>query len=298
MNAATAGIGLCLKDILFLTDLSEPSEAAMPFAIAIAREYGATIHALHVQTPEYYAYATPESAAVALEVEDELARKAKHILDLRLGSVPHDVAVVRDTRVWPAVEEAIGNCEADLIVLGTHGRTGPRKLLLGSVAEEILRRAEVPVLTVGPCVNGEITPRAQFGSILFPTDFTASSLAAAPFAVLLAAKNHSRLIVYHALHEAKEATSAGEMELRVTRAMRDLNCVALRGTEGCERKAIVGSGEPAEQILQVAKEQRADLIVLGVRDVGGHTGLTTRLSRAIASKVIAGACCPVLTVRA
>jgi nucleotide-binding universal stress UspA family protein len=300
MKAATAVASRSrdIKDILFLTDCSEPSEAAMPFAIALAREYGGTVHALHVQMPEFYAYSTPEGAAVLRQTEGEIARNLARDIDTSLSGVPHDVTVTRDIGVWSAAEDVIRNSAPDLIVLGTHGRTGPRRLVLGSVAEEILRRSDVPVLTVGPYVNSETTPTARFSSILFPTDFTAESLAAEPFAVSFAARNHGRLIVYHAVPEARDEHSADGMTMRINRAKLDLECVAREGTAGCERHVIVGCGEPAEQILKAADENCVDLIVLGVRDVSGPTGLATRISRAVANKVIANARCPVLTVRA
>ena len=300
MKAATATLSrsTSIKDILFLTDFSEPSEAAMPFAIGLAREYGAVVHALHVETPEFYAYSTPEGAAALREAQEEIARNLRRDLDTNLSGIAHDVTVTRESNVWTAVEDVIYNTSPDLIVLGTRGRTGPRRLILGSVAEEILRRSEVPVLTVGPRVSSEITPTARFSCVLFPTDFTPESLAAEPFAVSFAAKNYGRLIVYHAMPEPADQKSADSMTMRINRARLDLECIARQSVDGCERRVIVGCGDPANEILKVADENGVDLIVLGVRDASGSTTLATRVSRAIANKVIANARCPVLTVRA
>lgn len=286
-----------IKDILFLTDFSEPSEAAMPFATSIAREYGGTVHALHVQTPEFYAYSTPESAAVLRETEEEISRSRRRDLDTRLSGIPHDVTVARDIGVWTAAEEIIRDVQPDLIVLGTHGRTGPRRLVLGSVAEDILRRSTIPVLTVGPYVSTDITPTGRFDCILFPTDFTPESLAAEPFAVSLAARTYGRLIVYHAIPEPRDEQSADSMTARINRAKLDLEFVAREGTDGCQRQVIVSCGDAADEILKVAHEHSADLIVLGVRNVSGSTNVATRISRAVANKVIANAHCPVLSVR-
>ena len=287
-----------IKDVLFLTDFSESSAAAMPFAIGLAREYSAAVHALHVETPEFYAYSTPEGAAALRDAEEAVARNLRRDLDASLTGIPHDVTVTGDSNVWSAVEDVIYNTMPDLIVLGTRGRAGPRRLVLGSIAEEILRRSEVPILTVGPCVSSDLTSTARFSCILFPTDFTPESLAAEPFAVSLAAKNYGRLIVYHALPEPSDQKSADNMTMRINRAKLDLECVARQGIDGCERQVIVGCGDPANEIVEVAAENSTDLIVLGVRDVSGSTTLATRVSRAIANKVIANAHCPVLTVRA
>ncbi|PYU57045.1 MAG: hypothetical protein DMG55_21665 [Acidobacteria bacterium] len=149
MSAIETGVRLALKNILLLTDFSEPSELAVPFAIAIAREYESKVYAMHVLTPVSLAYATPELAAAAIEGLEEGARAGMQRVDAQLVGVPHETMLVRAESVWSPVEQALSECEVDLVILGTHGRTGAMKLLLGSVAEEIFRRAGVPVLTIG-----------------------------------------------------------------------------------------------------------------------------------------------------
>src|SRR5690348_5247441 len=91
MNTLNVGARVTLKNVLFLTDFSEPSEAALPFAIAIAREYGARLHALHVLTPEPYVYSTPEAIAAAMEAQDEKAQMDMQGLEAQLAGVPHNV---------------------------------------------------------------------------------------------------------------------------------------------------------------------------------------------------------------
>ena len=107
-------------------------------------------------------------------------------VESQFAGLSHDAAVVRSVGIWPALEKAISDCNADMIVLGTHGRTGAQKVLLGSAAEEIFRRARVPVLTIGPSVRKNIHNGAHFNRVLFATDFTPESLAAAPYAVSFA----------------------------------------------------------------------------------------------------------------
>ena len=176
MKAVDTGTRVNLKSILFLTDFSQPSEAALPFAIAIAREFAATIHALHVLIPQPYLYMTPQTIPVAIEAQEENAQAEMQRVEAQLTGVPHDVTVVRGVDIWSALEHAIARCSADLIVLGTHGRTGAEKLLLGSAAEEIFRQARVPVLTIGPAVRNGIHNAARFNRVLFATDFSAESL--------------------------------------------------------------------------------------------------------------------------
>ena len=113
-----------LRNILYPTDFSEPSEMALPFATALARRYGASVHALNVITPNAFAASTPELAGMALETEREMAFESLRQLDSQLAGLNHETIVERALSVWDGVSQAIEDCSADIIVLGTHGRTG------------------------------------------------------------------------------------------------------------------------------------------------------------------------------
>jgi nucleotide-binding universal stress UspA family protein len=298
MKTTETGTRLTLKNILFLTDFSEPSEAALPFAVAMAREYGATIHALHVLTPAAYSNSRPEVCFVAMEAEEETAQSEIERVDARLTGLAHESIVVRGFAVWPTLEQAMENCSADLIVLGTHGRTGAQKFLLGSVAEEIFRRSSVPVLTIGPHVHSGTHNGAKFHRVLFATDFTPESLAAAPYALSLAQENKARLLLLHVVrdHEQRKEEALGESS--VANILYKLNDLVPNEAElWCRPETVVEFGDPAERILGAANERGADLIVLGVRGAPGHLGAATHLERTTAHKVVAHAGCPVLTVR-
>lgn len=287
---------ISLKNILYLTDFSEPSEAALPFAAAIAREYGAMVRALHVLTPAPYVYTTPELTAAAIEGQEEGAQTEMRKVESQLTGLPHETILERGIAVWPTLERAIKDYHIDLIVLGTHGRTGAQKFLLGSVAEEIFRRSSVPVLTIGPLVRSGVHNGAQFHRVLFATDFTPESLAAAPYAVSLAQENQARLDLLHIIREPEVTEIRGAAS--VANAMHQLHELVPKDAElWCRPEAVVQYGSPAERILEAAKERGADLIVLGVRSAAGHLGAATHLERATAHKVVAHAACPVLTVR-
>jgi nucleotide-binding universal stress UspA family protein len=264
----------------------------------MAREYGATIHALHVLTPAAYSNSRPEVCFVAMEAEEETAQSDIERVDARLTGLAHESMVVRGFAVWPTLEQAMENCSADLIVLGTHGRTGAQKFLLGSVAEEIFRRSSVPVLTIGPHVHSGTHNGAKFHNVLFATDFTPESLAAAPYALSLAQGNKARLLLLHVVrdHEQRKEEAFGESS--VANIMYKLNDLVPNGAElWCHPETVVEFGDPAERILGAAKIRGADLIVLGVRGAAGHLGAATHLERTTAHKVVAHAGCPVLTVR-
>jgi nucleotide-binding universal stress UspA family protein len=298
MRAIEAGVRLTLKNILLLTDFCEPSELAVPFATAIAREYESKVYAMHVLTPVPLAYAAPESAAAAIEGLEEGAQAGMQRLDAQLVGVPHEMMLVRAESVWSPVEQVLGESEIALVILGTHGRTGATKLLLGSVAEEIFRRASVPVLTIGPSVRKGIHSGGQFRRVLFATDFTKEAQAAAPYAISMAQENQARLLLLHVLRDPDFNTRKRTEEDSVANAMHQLyELIPAEAEVWCRPEATVRFGNPAERILEAATELEADLIVLGVRDAAGHLGAATRLERTTAHKVVAHAPCPVLTVR-
>lgn len=145
------------KSILVPTDFSEPAEQATEMAISLALEFDSKLTLLHVHsTPTYYGY----GEGLSWPFED-LAREAKKALDGALGKLKER---------YPRAESILGSGSpseqilslgkdrgVDLIVMGTHGRRGLKHVLLGSVAEKIVRRSPVPVLTVGPR-SGEAKP--------------------------------------------------------------------------------------------------------------------------------------------
>jgi nucleotide-binding universal stress UspA family protein len=298
MSAIATGTRVTLKNILFLTDFSEPSEVAIPFAIAIAREYGAKVYALYVLTPVPLAYATPQSTAAVIEGFEEDAQAEMQRVDSQLVGVPHEALIVRGESVWSSVDKILSDREMDLVILGTHGRTGAMKLLLGSVAEEIFRRASVPVLTIGPSVRKAAHSGGRFYRVLFPTDFTPEAQGAAPYAVSMAQENQARLLLLHVMRDPalKGTDKAGQDS--VANVMHQLYELVPQAAElWCRPEATVRFGNPSERILEVAVQHDADLIVLGVRDAAGRLGAATHLERTTAHRVVAHAACPVLTVR-
>ncbi|MGA8145526.1 MAG: universal stress protein [Candidatus Acidiferrales bacterium] len=300
MTIVQSSSRIALKSILFLTDFSEPSEAALPFAAAIARGYGAKVYALNVFMPAPYIYTTPELSAAAIEAEEENAKVEMRRVEASFAGLPHELIVERGIGVWHAVQQVMREHAIDLVVLGTHGRTGAEKLLLGSVAEEIFRLSPVPVLTIGPGVRNGAHSGGRFHRVLFATDFSADSVAAAPFAASLAQENHARLILLHVMRhpETRNREEENRFELSVAEAIHQLYEALPKDMElDYPPEVAVEYGEPAERILAASKDRRADLIVLGVRDAAGHIGAATHLERATAHKVVAHAQCPVLTVR-
>jgi nucleotide-binding universal stress UspA family protein len=295
--SATAAIpnSVQLKQILYLTDFSRASEAALPVALGVARSHGSTIHVLHVITAPLETY--PES----LKADREIAEGEMKTVDVRLRGVTHDTSVTHAFDLWSGIERFIAEHGIDLVVIGTHGRTGAERLLLGSAADEIFRRSPVPVMTVGPDVKHEPADNGALDRILFATDFSPRSAAALPFAIALAKENHSRLLLLHALSKQRGTGdgNGGNRELSVAEAFHQLHQM-LPGDLALPQSPdfAVEFGRPGDAIIAAAEQRGACVIILGIRGAEGRLGVASHLDRATAHKVVAHAPCPVLTVRA
>ncbi len=279
-----------LKNILFATDFSKQSDAALSYALSIARRYGSTVFAAHV-IPDRPLLASPPIEAweaMAAQAAPE-AKESLLLLESQLNGIPHEM-LLRKGHVWPELSEVIDAKAIDLLVLGTHGRTGASKVLMGSVAEKIFRQAQCPVLTVGPQVAGEPGSIADMHEILLPTDFSRESLAAVPYAVSFAQEHRARL---HLLHVAENLLTASAEAWTIERLH---SLVPPEAELWCEPKALVEYGSAAEKILECAEELGTDVIVLGVKRTPSHLG-ATHVSLGTAYNVVSQAICPALTVR-
>jgi nucleotide-binding universal stress UspA family protein len=296
MNAVATKTRIALNNILFATDFSPAAEGALPYAIGLAKQYGAKVHGLHVRFPATYPIVGPEAMPQVLEAAEEQAKLEAQQMHQMLAGVPHDVTVI-EGELWPVLQETVEKEKVDLIVMGTHGRTGVSRALLGSTAEETFRKTSVPVLTVGPHVSRNTVRRLAMKQILFATDFSAESMAALPFAVSLAQEHQSNLTLLHVTGKA-EVGDLVHAEQHAESLVRRLRALVPVGAElWCEPECRVEHGPEAEKIMEVAIALGADLIVLGLHRPQGGVGAATHLLRSIAHNVVAHAQCPVFTVR-
>jgi len=298
MSPQAASQRIAFKKILCLSDFSDASELALPFAINLSRAYEAKILSLHVLTPVPLAYVNPETAATLIEDLEEGAREGMQRLDAQLAGVEHESLLLRDDTVWSAVRQVLGEQEIDLVVLGTHGRTGASKLLMGSVAEEIFRKSKVPVLTIGPSVHSGAHNGGHFRSVLFATDFGKSAEAALPYALSIAEESQAKLYLLHVLPQPVPNKVRKSPTESVADAMHRLHELLPKDAEfWCKPEAVVRHGAAAESILEAAENLGADLIVLGIHGSGKHAELAAHFENSLAHKVVTNASCPVLTKR-
>jgi nucleotide-binding universal stress UspA family protein len=283
------------NNILLATDFSPASDQALEYAVSLARHYSSAIYLTHVITLDGYPMVSPEIAASSVRKRHAEAENKFHELlkSGRLVALAYKV-VVQEGDLWPAIEELIEKYHLDLLVVGTHGAGAVRKILIGSGAEAIFRKAKVPVLTVGPSTGNEPMYELEFKNILFATDFGRSAEREAEYAFSLAQEHCSRLRLVHVFPHS-EAHGKELLTVEKESAVAQLRELVPRKTElHCKLDFEAALGEPVAQILRIAAETQTNLIVMGAKK---RETLAGNVPHTKAYRVVCGAHCPVLTVR-
>lgn len=275
---------LTIQTVVFPTDGSSTAEAARSVAEQLADRYGAELHVLRVEivppagdlrydaVPEPFEADGPESVAGVIEVR-------------RRHPVSADAIVLYADEV-----------DADLIVMGTHGRSGFNRLTLGSTAERVLRLAPCPVLTIGPEANTEAT-----GPVLVPLVFESASDAALETALALAESWGTRLVAVHVIEPIDIPPPYGlvvagfnpvELKDRVRQTVERWVSAYADGPVPIE--VDIREGSASVQIVESARAHGASLIV---QSSHGRRGLSRWLLGSVAEAVARRASCPTLTLR-
>jgi nucleotide-binding universal stress UspA family protein len=286
---------VAFKNILIATDFSEVSQHALLHALAMAKRFDAKLTVVHVAPPE--AQTPVPMEPVPVELGWQKKRGAERLARLEgfeaLHMFPHEM-VLKQGNAWPEIGSLIEQRDIDLIVLGTHGRGLIGTLLLGSVAEQVLRHAPCPVLTVGPDVLTGLLDYERFAHVLFATDFSNGSMRALPYALSLAEENDAELTLMHVLEQLEPLPMEYSKELLSEYRQRLWEMVPQDANMWCKPQVTVAVGKAAEEILRAAIDRQADMIVMGVHTAGA---VANHLPWAVVHCVVRRARCPVLTVR-
>jgi nucleotide-binding universal stress UspA family protein len=297
-NAPLVGVP-AIREILFPTDLTSASDSVVPYLRALAERFKARIHAVHVVSLEH-GEGPPIDRIAAAEAQMKRFRESNPF-----PGIDVEFRIERGL-AWESVLATLDQDKIDLIVVGTHGRHGLKKIILGSVAEQIFRHAPCPVITVGPDAaalpdgkllrpTGTSAEPAFAGAprILCATDFSPESLRALDYAVSLADEFDAHLTLLYVMQEFSEAALLSIDQ--ITRISRDRLCDLVPRDLGISTDVVVEFGSPPDTILRLSDENQCSLIVLGARKLGAIGG---RLPWSTAYSVVCEAHCPVLTVRA
>lgn len=291
--------------ILCPTDFSEFSFRAADYAVAIAKHYDGEVHFLHVipgvlMHPDQYPY-----VAQPVNPAPELREKARDRLDafvaLSRAENAHTEFSVNEGTPAPVILEVAESQNADLICLGTHGREGFERIVLGSVTEKVLRKSKCPVLTVAETGEETSVQPASFATILCAVDFATLSLRALEYALSLAQESQAKLILLNVVEwlsdepgwESNFGVSEYRERMEETVLEKLEQVVPAEARNWCDVKTVATSGKPYREILKLAEEREADLIVMGVR---GRNPLDRMLFGSTVQHVVRHARCPVLTV--
>lgn len=296
---------LQIKKILFPTDYSAGAEAALEHAARLADWHEAELHVFHVEElfhsepgnqPDRF-HASEE--ALADKISQTLRRQPRGGEEKAApASTPPIVQKqVRNVAAPSAILEYADEQDVDLIVMGTHGRRGVRRLMIGSVAEEVVRRASRPVLTVRADAN---TPRRLVERVLAPVDFSDYTHLTIAHAAALAQTYEARLDLLHVVNAGAFTEIYGIEPIAVpandvVKGAEERLAEIIRDEVGYEHVvAEVKLGYPATTIVDVAEEHEADLIAIATH---GRTGMKRMLMGSVAEKVVRMAPCPVFTVK-
>jgi nucleotide-binding universal stress UspA family protein len=290
-----------VKKILCPTDFSEFSVWALEIALRLAKWYESEITVMHVvprvlMHPEYFPYMqepvlpSPDVRKQAQEELDRFTEKARKA----------DIPTMARLEEGDSVEEILtcaSELPADLVVMGTHGRRGFERLVLGSVTVKVMRKGVCPLLTVSSEPRGlGASKEGIFQKILCPVDFSTSSVKALEYALSLAQEADGCLILLHVVESLfeGEGTSDWRSNLEKEAFEKMKAAIPADAANWCQPEEIVLTGRPYQQILNLAGEREVDLIVMGIQ---GRSAVDLMLFGSTTNHVIRQAPCPVLTIR-
>jgi nucleotide-binding universal stress UspA family protein len=283
-----------IKRILFATDFSSCAEHAEEYVALFARTYGATIHVLHVLEIYEGVYASVQDHR---ETDGQLARVVQHLQQRTVLATHQQTAGIPDVLICEAAEEN----RSDLIVLGTHGRTGLQHILLGSTAERVLTMAPCPVLTVrepkyvkDPHEQGSIRCK----HVIVPIDFSECSFDALEYGIQIAKDFGAALILLHVLEPIPylmDLTFDHAAERNKQDVTVQLTAVVNRiRSHGVSVQKVIRGGVPADSILEYVRTSGGDLIAMGTH---GVRGIAHMMRGSVAEAVLRRAPCPVLAMK-
>jgi nucleotide-binding universal stress UspA family protein len=288
MPSLASGAQVALRKILFATDFSPCSEIALRYGLGLSRRFDATLYTVSVVSAEIAYVQPPDPLFFRHSAEDKMTQ----LVSSNVFQGINHLELVKEGfgDVSEVLLELIERLHIDLIVLGTHGRGGIKKLVLGSVAEDLVNRAPCAVLTIGPHVSLQSVSEMKLQGILCATDLRPGSENVLASALWLAKEEHARLILLHVL---KMPAGTPLERLAVERGIAMNRLAQLLPRETTAVDCIVEIGAAGERILGVAEHHCVDLVVIG-RHHTFHPRMSAHLPWAMLHQVLCHARCPVL----
>jgi nucleotide-binding universal stress UspA family protein len=282
-----------LGRILLATDFAPSSQAAVAYSIGLCRHYGSSLHTVTIVPQQITDYIQPPDPFYLRHTADK--KMTEFAQSERLVGINHR-ELVMEGLVAEVIPRLIRTLDIDLLVLGTHGYEGIKKLVLGSLAEEVINSVQCPVLTVGPKVALDSLPQASLGKILYATSLIHSSSSALAYALWIAGQEHARLILLHVLTTAGKVSQIQVQGQRNTSTEQITHLLQAQEDLRVESEIAIELGATADSIVKATHERGIDLIVMGAH-TRAYPIISTHLPVGISHHVICHAICPVLTVK-
>jgi nucleotide-binding universal stress UspA family protein len=284
------------QKILCPVDFFKPSTHAFNYALKLAANYGAGVHALHVVAPVIpAAYGAPfsvEELTTGLEKESERLLKK-----LKSGAEKSGVSVTTEVRMGDIdleIRHAVESQKADLVVMGTHGRRGFERLVMGSVAERMIRHCPVPLITVGPGRKGAAPPDIR--RILITTDFSEGTRNAMDYGLSIAQECQAKVTLLHVIHDlAADPTAKHHEELFRNIQIEMQKLIPEDALNWCEVETRIEAGLPYQVISEFVQSGKFDLLVMNIH---GKNMLDRVLVGSTAERTVRAASetCPILLI--
>jgi len=285
-------VALTLDQIVVATDFTPISEMAVKYAAALTKRFSSKLTVANVVD---LSVATRSNEAVVGSPVDEMrkdsAEKVQNVLnDLKLAGIHAARTAVEAHNPAAAVVRLADELRANLLVTGTHSRTGLQKLILGSFAEGVIHHAHCPVISIGSNLKVSAGEDIPFRTIVFATDLHHDSVQKAAMALTFAKDSLAQIYMCHVIpHPPSDLSSSLDLQFRSEKELSEL--IPTAAYEWCE--CTVEYGDVAEHILQLAAKTGADLIVLGARR---SSGWFTHPLQGTVAHVLSKANCPVMTI--
>lgn len=291
------GISIRFGKILVPTDFSELSNAVVPYGAALARRLGSILYVAHVIPSSSYEHlAIRDRGAALTRLSGEAEKQISDLLSSdRFKGVRYQ-GLVDHGEVWPELSSMVTKNGIDLIVTGMHGWHGVRKLVSGSMAEEIFSLAPCAVLLVGPEVNIAHKSEERLERILYATDFSAESKGAMEYAYELAKISRAKLYFLHIVGDVWSEPVSTRMSPDAFFRQRLLEEGWPEHELGIEPEYLVEFGSPEALPVEVARKHDVQLMVLNAPGTS-HPDLAAHLPGPLAYNIASHSPCPVLIVR-
>jgi nucleotide-binding universal stress UspA family protein len=289
------GLVIRIRKILCPVDFSAPSERAAAYAVALAAKSGAAIRILHVVSP--LISGDPEFPLNGGSVRKTLESEAKSGLRSLLEKVGVDGVPLEGRTVagdiFARLLEGIESYKPDLVVMGTHGRRGFKRWILGSTTERMLRHSPVPVLTIPGGGASQARPK-PIRNVFVATDLSEDTAEAMTYALSIAEDHAARVTLLHVLDHPRAITSRQYRDALAAEAKnRCAKLMPKRAAGAGQADVRIEAGTPFHVVLEVSRKEKADLLVMNTHGQGMFNRV---LLGSTTDRVVRGATCPVLLI--